>query len=319
MFPAGGTFFACSGFLPGAAGSRECRLVENDTASGALPSHQVACRLPFPGRPSLAAWRRVFLTAFTRCVPGRFPGPLHSAGTGRFAGATLGACPEMAVPVGCRAAYRSLAVADSVRSGGKPAVAARRLWALRSARCRVTEGPAARCESTRSRSMRARMCERRLTRPSSMTMRSASARASGFLPWSFPRRARAAALPTSRLARPRCSGQPSQPAAPAAVTRRRAVAPGRRVGQPDVRRIAELLTRVGQEVLVADALSAVRDHPARGPSGWCRAGAPRLPVGRATARPALPGIPGALDAPPRSWPDTSAGLGAAVRARAPRL
>ncbi len=91
--------------------------------------------------------------------------------------------------------------------------------------------------------MRARMCERRLTRPSSMTMRSASARASGFLPWSFPRRARAAALPRSRLARPRCSGQPSQPAAPAAVTRRGAVAPGRRVGQPDVRRIAELLTR----------------------------------------------------------------------------
>ena len=41
--------------------------------------------------------------------------------------------------------------------------------------------------------MWARMCARRLTRPSSMTMRSASARASGFLPWSFPRRARAAA------------------------------------------------------------------------------------------------------------------------------
>ena len=115
-----------------------------------------------------------------------------------------------------------------------PAVPARRLWALRSARCRVTEGPAARCESTRSRWMRARMCARRLTRPSSMTMRSASARASGFLLWSFPRRARAAALPTSRLARPRCSGHPSQPAAPAAVTRRRAVAPGRCVGQPDV-------------------------------------------------------------------------------------
>ena len=56
-----------------------------------------------------------------------------------------------------------------------PAVPARRLWALRSARCRVTEGPAARCESTRSRSMRARLCARRLTRPSSMTMRSASA------------------------------------------------------------------------------------------------------------------------------------------------
>ena len=91
-----------------------------------------------------------------------------------------------------------------------PAVPARRLWALRSARCRVTEGPAARCESTRSRSMRARMCARRLTRPSSMTMRSASARASGFLLWSFPRRARAAPLPTSRLARPRC-GHPSQP------------------------------------------------------------------------------------------------------------
>ena len=102
---------------------------------------------------------------------------------------------------------------------------------LRSARCRVTEGPAARCESTRSRSMRARMCARRLTRPSSMTMRSASARAFGFLPWSFPRLARAAALPTFR---PRCSGHPSQPAAPAAVTRRRAVAPGRCVGQPDV-------------------------------------------------------------------------------------
>ena len=97
----------------------------------------------------------------------------------------------------------------------------------------VTEGPAARCESTRSRSMRARMCARRLTRPSSMTMRSVSARASGFLLWSFPRRGRAAALPTSRLARPPLQRSPEN--AP--------VAPGRHVGQPDVRRMAELLTR----------------------------------------------------------------------------
>ena len=81
--------------------------------------------------------------------------------------------------------------------------------------------------------MRARMCARRLTRPSSMTMRSASARASGFLLWSFPRRGRAAALPTSRLARPPLQRSPEN--AP--------VAPGRHVGQPDVRRMAELLTR----------------------------------------------------------------------------
>ena len=96
--------------------------------------------------------------------------------------------------------------------------------------------------------MRARMCARRLTRPSSMTMRSASARASGFLPWSFPRRARAAALPTSRLARPRCRGHPSQPAAPAAVhpKTRRCARPARgSTGR--LRRITELLTRVSKD------------------------------------------------------------------------
>ena len=122
-----------------------------------------------------------------------------------------------------------------------PAVPARRLWALRSARCRVAEGPAARCESTRSRSMRARMCARRLTRPSSMTMRSVSARASGFMLWSFPRRARGLALlPCRHL---------DWLGHAAAVTRKRAVAPGRRVGQPDVRRIAELLTRGSASVV----------------------------------------------------------------------
>ena len=136
LVPAGGTFFACSGFPSGAAGSRECRLVENDTVSGALPSRQVACRLPFLRRPSLAAWRRVFLTAFTRCVPGRFPGPLHSAGTGRFAARhTRRACLEMAVSVGCcRAAYRSLAVADSGAFGRYVVVGAR------TARCAGVRG-----------------------------------------------------------------------------------------------------------------------------------------------------------------------------------
>ena len=125
-----------------------------------------------------------------------------------------------------------------------PAVPALRLWALRSARCRVTEGPAARCVSTRSRSMRARMCARRLTRPSSMTMRSASARASRFLPWSFPRRARAAALPTSRLARPRLQRSPfaARGACGGHPKTRRCAQPARwSTGR--LRRITDLLTR----------------------------------------------------------------------------
>ncbi|MCY4121621.1 MAG: hypothetical protein OXG72_11955 [Acidobacteria bacterium] len=48
--------------------------------------------------------------------------------------------------------------------------------------------------------------------------------------------ATAVLLPCRHLDRlgPRCSGHPLQPSAPAAVTRRRAVAPGRRVGQPDI-------------------------------------------------------------------------------------
>ena len=155
--------------------------------------------------------------------------------------------------------------------------------------------------------MRVCMCARRLTRPSSMTMPSASVRASGLLLWSFPRRL--ALLPCRHLDRlgPRCSGHPSQPSALAAVTRRRAVAPGRRVGQPGVSladcRITDPRVNKCRE---ADAISPVRDHPACGTSGWRRAGAPRLLAGHAMARAALPGIPGALDVPPRGRPDTNA-------------
>ncbi len=154
-----------------------------------------------------------------------------------------------------------------------PAVPARRLWTLRSARCSVTEGPAARCESTRSRSVRARMCARRLTRPSSMTMRSASARASGFLPWSFPR-------PGSRC----CLADISTGSA--TLQRSPFAARGVCGGHPKTRRCA---------------------RPVRWSTGRFRrtAGAPRLPAGHATARPALPGTPGALDVPPRGWPDTN--------------
>ena len=89
------------------------------------------------------------------------------------------------------------------------AVAARRLWALRSARCRVTWGPAARCVSTRSRLMRAPLCARRLTRPCCLADISTGSAALQRPPFAAPRRLRT-------------------------VTRRRAVAPGRRVGQPDV-------------------------------------------------------------------------------------
>ncbi len=85
MFPAGGMFFACSGLPSGAAGSRACRLVETTRSPVRCPPVRLHAASRYLGRPSLAAWRRVFLTAFTRCVPGRFPGPLHSAGTGRFA------------------------------------------------------------------------------------------------------------------------------------------------------------------------------------------------------------------------------------------
>ena len=85
MFPAGGMFFACSGLPSGAAGSRACRLVETTRSPLRCPPVRLHAASRYLGRPSLAAWRRVFLTAFTRCVPGRFPGPLHSAGTGRFA------------------------------------------------------------------------------------------------------------------------------------------------------------------------------------------------------------------------------------------
>ena len=140
-----------------------------------------------------------------------------------------------------------------------PAVAARRLWAVRSARCRVTEGPAARCMSTRSRSMRARMCARRLTRPSSMTMPSAAARASGFLLWSFPRRLALlscrhldwlghAAAVTRRS--PRRLRRPPEDAP---------VAPGRPSGR--LRRMAKLLTR--GSVIVGDRC----DQPRPGAPG----------------------------------------------------
>ena len=66
-----------------------------------------------------------------RSLPGgASSGPLHSVRNGSVPGAvalggywqvrgsaTLGACPEMAVSVGCRGVYRSLAAADSVRTG----------------------------------------------------------------------------------------------------------------------------------------------------------------------------------------------------------
>ena len=61
----------CSGFASGATGSREFSLVA----------------LAGLGRPSLATWRRRLRGRFTRRVPGRVPGPLRSAGTGRFVGA----------------------------------------------------------------------------------------------------------------------------------------------------------------------------------------------------------------------------------------
>ncbi len=122
----------------------------------------------------------------------------------------------------------------------------RLLWALRSARCKVTEGPAARCVSTRSRSIRARMCARRSTRPSSMTMPSAS----GFLLWSFRDGSRccladistgSATLQRSPFAaRGACGGHPKT---------RRCARPARwSAGR--VRRIAELLTR--GSVIVGD-------------------------------------------------------------------
>ncbi len=52
------------------------------------------------------------------------------------------------------------------------------------------------------------LCARRLTRRSSMTMPSASARASGFLAVVVSATARATALPTSRLSRPRLQRSP---------------------------------------------------------------------------------------------------------------
>ena len=200
-----------------------------------------------------------------------------------------------------------------------PAVAARRLWALRSARCRVTDGPAARCVSTRSRSMRARMCARRLTRPSSMTMTSASVRASGFLLWSFPRRlallpcrhvdwlghAAAVTLRSPRRLRRSPEDAPLRPAG--ALVNRTSPADGR-ITDPRV-------SNCWGPMRSARSGNTRREDRAAGAGP----GAPRLPAGHATARTALPGTPGALDVPPRGRPDTNAGLRAAVRARAPRL
>ena len=114
----GGATFSAVGFPSGAADSREFPLVETTRSPVRLPSCQVAPRHPVPGGP--------------RSLPGgASSGPLHSVRNGSVPGAvalggywqvrgsaTLGACPEMAVSVGCRVAYRLLAAADSVRSGG---------------------------------------------------------------------------------------------------------------------------------------------------------------------------------------------------------
>ena len=130
-----------------------------------------------------------------------------------------------------------------------------------------------------------------------------------------PATARAAVLSTSPLARPRCSGHSSQPAAPAAATRRRArCARPARWSTGRLRRIAELLTR--GSVIVGDRCDQPRPGSTRreGRAAGAGPGAPRLPAGHATARAALPGTPGALDVPPRGRPDTNAGLRAAVRA-----
>ena len=118
--------------------------------------------------------------------------------------------------------------------------------------------------------------------------------------------ARAAALPTSRPARPTLQRPPF-----AALGARGGHAKTRRCARParwstgHLWRIAELLTRGSISV------GGRCDQPCPGPSsvrasGWRRAGAPRLLAGHAMARAALPGTPGALDVPLRGRPDTNA-------------
>ena len=129
--------------------------------------------------------------------------------------------------------------------------------------------------------MRACVCARRLTRPSSMIMPSASARASGLLLWSFPRRlcccladistgsahAAAATLCSPRRLRRSPEDAPLRPAG--ALVNRTSLADCR-ITDPRV-----------NECWGADAISPVRDPPACGTSGWRRAGAPRLLAGHA--------------------------------------
>ena len=69
----------------------------------------------------------------------------------------------------------------------------------------VTEGPAARCVSTRSRSMRARMCARAIDEAVVDDHAERLGEGVRFPAVVVSATARAAALPTSRLARPRCS------------------------------------------------------------------------------------------------------------------
>jgi len=169
-----------------------------------------------------------------------------------------------------------------------PAVPARRLWPLRSARRRVTRGRAARCESTRSPSMRARMCARRLTRSSSddhAERRRRGRTVSCCVRFRDGSRCCLADISTGSATLQRspfaalgaCGGHPKT---------RRCARPARwSTGRR--RRIAELLTR-------GSAIVGRRwDQPLPGTT-WRRAEGASSADGTRTVRAALPGTPGAL-------------------------
>ena len=167
--------------------------------------------------------------------------------------------------------------------------------------------------------MRACMCARRLTRPSSMTMPSTSARASGLLLWSFRRRL--ALLPLADISTGSATLQRSSFAVLGACgghpKTRRCARPARwSTGR--LRRIAELLTR-GSAIVGRRCDQPPSGAPRRaGRAAGAGPGAPRLLAGHATAGAALPGTPGAWTCLPGAGP-TRTRNAAAVRARAPRL
>ena len=168
--------------------------------------------------------------------------------------------------------------------------------------------------------MRACMCARQLTRPSSMTMPSTSARASGLLLWSFRR----------RLALP-----PFADISTGSATLQRssfAVLPRRLRRSPEdapLRPAGALVNRTSPadctitDPRVSNCWSPMRSAPSGAPRRAGRAagagpGAPRLLAGHATAGAALPGTPGAWTCLPGAGP-TRTRNAAAVRARASRL